>query len=119
LFAAKGLAVLVARGALAVDARDLAGFHELLEAREVFFDLGGGVAAEELGEGDRKLAARRGIAKGYRDLDALIAAQFSELNGALVLDVGAVERAPRDEFTRKFIDDLGIRSNANADLAKS
>ena len=49
-----------AAGGLALDGRDLAGLHELLEAAEVFADLVVGVLAEEPGDGHAEPAPAGG-----------------------------------------------------------
>ena len=59
------VAPVAAAGGLAVDGRDLAGLHDLLEVAEVFADLGVGLLAEQPGDRGAE-AAGGGLVHGAR-----------------------------------------------------
>src|SRR3954467_3873653 len=82
---------------LAFGGRDVAGFHEALEAAEVFADLGGGVASEQRGDPLAAPAAGGDVVDPHLPFGAAPRRAGDEAHRAGVVDAGVGEGSPGDE----------------------
>src|SRR4051794_14890295 len=93
---------------LAFGGGDVAGFHEALEAAEVFADLGGGVAAEQRGDPLADPAAGRDVVDHHFHFGAAPRSAWDEAHRAGVVDVGVGEGSPSDQGVGLVVDDFGV-----------
>src|SRR5690606_27603633 len=99
---------------LALDGRDLAGLDELLEALQVLPYLLARLLPEQPGHRLAEHASWRVVLEVHAQLCALIGGRTVELDPALVRDLGAFHRPPRDDLAGHVLDyrrlplDLGV-----------
>src|SRR3954454_1096369 len=100
-----------------IRAGDLARLEHGLEALEVVAHLLLRLGAEELRERGAGRTGRRRVAQLDPHLGAAPAGRRREAAGAGVVDVRALERAPRDQLVGPLLGDLGIPLDRLADRA--